>query len=496
MKLLFNAKFYTMKSENNFIKAILIHNDRIIDIFSKTPDVINAEKIDMKGAFILPGFIDTHTHSFEGGLYSLSANLEQTKSLKDVFEILRETKSISGKIFAFNFDETLIKEQRFPTISELDFLFPNKPVIIRRIDGHSCAINSFAAKKLFSEIKKPENFTGLLKKRWNDLTANWFHENLNEEGILSAYHKASDLALKSGHTTIHTMIGNGYSDPEHFEFIHGNLKLFGVDFVLYPQITDVDAALKMNSPRIGGCILADGSIGSHTAALLKPYSDKTKIKGELYQTNKFWESFISKAHKFNLQIAIHAIGDAAISQILKIFNSSQKKEFKNLRHQIIHNELTSDEMLDMMASNRISAVMQPMFDRLWANPDGLYEQRLGEKRIKITNRFRSILARKIHLTGSSDWYVTKLDAIAGIHAATQTHNRDESVTTYEAVKMYTSSAAKLSFDENKIGKIEKNMQADLVILDNDIFEIDKINNIKVKGVVKAGNLQWNNLSKN
>ena len=486
MKLFHNAKFYSMRKDGEFFSAVLVNNEKIVETFNKTPELQNVEYIDLHESFVYPGFIDTHTHSFEGGLYSLGADLEHVSSLNDVFEILSETKPISGKIFAFHFDENKIKEKRFPTNKELDKIFPDLPVILRRVDGHSCVVNSIAVKKIKWEKPLPNFFSGHLNKRWNGIASTWFHQNLSDEAILDIYLKAAEKAIKTGHTTIHTMIGDAHSDLMHYRLIKKNLHRFPVEFILYPQITDIKQALEIGSPRIGGCIVADGSFGSHTAALLQPYKDEPENYGVLYKTDKFWEDFIKEAHLNNLQIAIHCIGDAAISQILKFYEEVQRENPKDLRHEIIHNELCSDKMLDRMQKINISSVMQPMFDRLWAGKNGLYEKVLGKERTLRTNRLASIYQRGILTTGGSDWYITDLNALKGINAATKMHNKNERLSSYQAVKLYTSNAAKLSFDENRLGMIKKGMQTDFVCLEGDIFRTEKIDKIKIKKVIKSG----------
>ena len=103
-----------------------------------------------------------------------------------------------------------------------------------------------------------------------------------------------------------------------------------------------------------------------------------------------------------------------------------------------------------------------------------------------TNRLASIYQRGILTTGGSDWYITDLNALKGINAATKMHNKNERLSSYQAVKLYTSNAAKLSFDENRLGMIKKGMQTDFVCLEGDIFQTEKIDNIKIKKVIKSG----------
>ena len=487
MKLFYNAQFHTIREEGDIVSAVLVDDQgHIKETYIQTPEIENVEKIDLHNSFVYPGFIDTHTHSFEGGLYSLSANLENAVNLNQVFEILSQTKPVSGKIFAFHFDENNIEEERFPTIKELDKIFPDTPLILRRVDGHSCVINSKAAKMIDWEKPLPSDFNGYLFKRANGKASNWFHRNLTDETILQAYQQAANIALQNGHTVVHTMIGDAYSDVKHYKLIKDNLHLFPIEFILYPQITDVDIAIEIGSPRIGGCVLADGSFGSHTAALLEPYSDKPEASGILYRSNDFWQNFIHQAHKNNLQVAVHCIGDAAISQILSCYETVQKEDPKDLKHMIIHNELTSDEILDRMTKANVSTAMQPMFDRLWAGKNGLYEKRLGKKRASRTNRIASIYNRNILLTGSSDWYITEMNALKGIDAATRIHNKKEQLTPYQAIEIYTKNAAILSGDQDRFGTIEKGKLANFVCLKENILESNSIKDIPIHSVIVKG----------
>ncbi|MCF7794565.1 MAG: amidohydrolase [Candidatus Cloacimonetes bacterium] len=487
MKLFTNAKFYSIRKENESFLHVLVDDfGKIVETYQQKPRNQKYEEIDLERSFVYPGFTDTHTHSFEGGLYSLSANLEGVEKLAEIFEILAETKPVSGKIFAYHFEENEIKEKRFPTAEELDRIFPETPVILRRVDGHSCVINSVAARQIPWKQVLPQNFNGHLSGRWNGMAANWFHRDLSDEAIIKIYKQAAKIALKGGHTAVHTMIGDAYSDPKHYELIRNHLDEFSVEFILYPQITDVKKAIDLGAKRIGGCALADGSLGSYTAALSEPYEDRKSTKGILYRTNETWEKIIRAAHENNLQMAVHCIGDAAIEQILTIYEKLQKEDPKDLQHEIIHCELTSDEMLDRIAAAKCSAVMQPMFDRLWAGTGGLYETRLGKERTSRTNRLASTYRRGILLTGGSDWYITDINAMKGIDAATRIHNKNERLTLFQAIEIYTRNAAKLSFDEDRFGTIEIGKEANFTCLKEDVFTSQNIAEIEVKNIFRKG----------
>lgn len=486
-KLFYNASFYSMDEQNSIYNAILVDNGIISQCFYKKPEITEIEKIDLQGACVFPGFTDSHTHSFEGGLYSMGANLQEAKNLSEVFELIDQSPLIGNYKFAFALDENKLTERRFPTIAELDRILPNNPLLLRRVDGHSCVINSKAKEMINFPKRLPVNFDGLLTKENNDVAAHTFHNTLTNEAIIKAYQAADLLAQKAGLTSVHTMIGDAQYNYNHFPLIQDNLNNFTTDFVLYPQFFDVDKALIRNSKRIGGCILADGSFGSHTAALNESYSDLNNNFGKLYQSDEFWDKFVWKAHQNDLQVGVHCIGDKAIAQVVRAYVKAQKKSQKDLKHQIIHNELMDDESLKMMKDYNISAVMQPMFDHLWGGRNNFYAKVLGEERALKTNRFKTILTNNILLVGSSDWYITNLNILEQLQAAITHHNPAESLSIEEAIRIYTVNASNLEGVSDK-GYLAPNYLANMTVLEKDPFKSLTFSNNKIKAVISKGRL--------
>lgn len=469
MKLFHNAKFWHKGSFSNDVKAILTKQGKIEKLLNHIPeDTQNIQKVDLKNSYVYPGFIDTHTHSFEGGLYSLMIDLREARSIKEVLDMIREGSQNKGKfVFAWNFDENRIEEKRFPTRAELNSVVRDKNLVLRRVDGHSCAINSFACFNLKSAFRTIRCDTDIQRGLENDTIVHWFHNNIDSELILRSYHAASDLAIKGGFTTIHTMVGDANMSIGHYSLLLDHLNDFAVDYVLYPQSFNIEAALEVGAKRIGGCILADGSIGSYTAALFEPYQG-LPIRGNLYQTDAYWYDFISRAHQNNLQVAVHCIGDRAINQINTVYMALANSDFRDLRHQLIHCEITDDTLINHIKASQAVPVVQPMFDQLWGGENGFYARALGKERSQIMNRFSAMVTKGITITGSSDWYITDLDIRKELDAAMNHHNPAERLTPAQAIDLYTKNAAWLSHDEALKGQIKEGLYADFTILNYDL----------------------------
>ncbi len=489
MKIFKNCIIYSLDPSNNIYDSVLVDQGKIVKLNLSINEInsLDCETIDLDGYTLFPGFTDSHTHSFEGGLYSMGANLSDCRTIDEVLQKISQSQVIGGYKFAYSLDENSLKEHRFPSRDELDKICPNNPLLLRRVDGHSCVINSKAIEIINFKKKLNDNFNGFLNKELNDLAAHTFHNTLTDEAIISAYTAANKIAITSGLTTVHTMIGDAQYSFNHYPLIKNSLNNFTIDFELYPQFFDVKKAVEYGASRIGGCILADGSFGSYTAALSQPYKNTDNI-GSLYQSDQFWDDFVLEAHKNNLQVGVHCIGDRAIDQIARSYAKAQQKDPKDLRHQIIHNELMSDDTLKLMKENNISAVMQPMFDKLWGGKNGFYKQVLGEERALATNRLKTISDSGILLTGSSDWYITTLNILEQLDAAVNIHNPDQRLSVYEALKIYTNNSAKLAHNEANKGSIEVNKIADFTILKSDPIKRNTFKNNQIVGVIKSGEL--------
>jgi len=463
MKYLHNAKFYLEGSFANPVTALLVDAGRIVKLLSSEDPVQPSwEKVDLRGGWVYPAFIDAHTHSFSGGLYEDGVDLSACASIDEVLSLLFIAASQKPElVIGWRFDEGRIREKRFPTMQELDSVCPGSRLMLRRVDGHSCVLNSTARKAVPGLVSQAE----VLIAQDNDLAVNWLQDNCSDETILRAYHNAAQTALRGGFSTLHTMIGDAQQSVQHYRLIRNRLNEFAVSFQLYPQSFNLPAALDLGASRIGGCILADGSIGSRTAALGEAYADSDS-RGILYQSDQFWNDFVARAHQRGLQVCVHCIGDAAIRQINRAFALLPADEVRELRHQLIHCEITPDALVDGIAASGAVPVMQPAFDLLWGGPDGLYAKRLGSRRGSM-NRFGTFTGQGVRVCGSSDWYVTDLNIAMSLHALIHHHNPAERLSPADAIAIYTANNAWLNHEESSRGSIAEGFWADLSVMDTD-----------------------------
>jgi len=464
--------------------ALLALDGHVAALYDVPPKAPGIRRVDLRGAHIYPGFIDAHTHSFEGGLYSLGVDLSSARGMADVLGMLAAAAPLSGLVFAWRFDENDVAEGRFPTLEELDTVFPTMPCLLRRVDGHSCQVNTAALRAIDWRGTPPADDTGLLRGVHNDRAAHWFHRRLDDDAVLRCYERAAAIALQAGCTTVHTMVGDADRDPLHYALLQGNLHRLPVEYIPYPQIFDADRAAALGATRVGGCILVDGSFGSHTAALRQPYADSPDTNGTLYRTQAEWLSLARRAQELGLQMAAHAIGDAAVEQFVSAVEQAQREHPRDLRHIVIHCELTDDALLDRMAAAGMVTAMQPVFDELWAA--GLYTRVLGEERAARTNRLASTLARGIAVGGSSDWYITPIAPLRGMRAAMRMHNPAERLSPEQALGLWTTGAAFVSRDEMRLGSLAPGYQADFTCLSHAFTD----ENAAVTCVVKRGEVAY------
>lgn len=500
--LLYNGEILSMNSESSIENWIAIKDGLIFDIGKRNeyiPYIKNSKKlIDLKGKTILPGFYDSHVHLVQTGLNSLSIDASNISSIDELLELIKEKVLKTPENMIINvigYDEYKVKEKRIPTRKELDKCSLKHCIWVNTVEYHTSVVNSY----LLHKLNLPFNLEGIVRDkkglpdgRLVDKASAYVRNNMlseiSEQSRAEGVYRVLNKAVANGITTINTMEG-GYSFHDlDAEYIKANMDKYDIDLVLFYQTVNLSKARKLGVKRLGGCIFVDGSFMTRTAALSSPYEDDRETQGILYFTQEELDRFVVEAHKNNYQIALHAIGEEAIEQVLNSYEKAiDKYPNINHRHRIEHFELATSEQIKRAKELNIIVSMQPAYEYYWGDKGNLYETRLGDRSLK-TNRFRKIIDEGIMIAGGSDSDVTPMDPLLGIHSAVNHPNQEWSVDVIEAIKMFTINGARAVFEEDIKGSLEKGKKADFVILEKNPLQVEKykIKDIKVLSTFKNG----------
>jgi hypothetical protein len=468
-------KIYSLDDRDNIYTSMFIQNGRIKE-FSSKPLPYDIEQISYPDHCIIPGFIDSHTHILGTGLQQIFPEVYNIKSIAELLEKIYSAHQLAkayGFLVIYNFEPDNIKEKRYPNRKELDKVLKEYPLLLYRIDGHSGALNTKGLEEVLAtkdkvleigmEFDQYKESTGVLRGKAYEFTARYFTKKISPELRIEAFYKACELAIKNGVTTMVTMLGTEVDNITCELLLENHAKL-PIEVIPFYQTKDIARVKKLGLPRIGGCILIDGSFGSHTAALREDYADKPNNKGVLYLTDDELEQFYRNADENGLQTTVHAIGDRAIEQVVCCFEKFLKGN--KFRHRIEHCELVDVDLIARIKDLGLVVCAQPAFEHYWGGPNKMYFKRLG-KRWQKTNPLRSMLDAGITVAGGSDAPITPIDPLLGIKSAVNLPNPEHSISKLDGLKMFTKNGAYSVFAEDKIGMLQENYQADFVILDQD-----------------------------
>ncbi len=524
-----NADVRTMDVSKPNAEAVAVTGNRIVAVgtnkYVRAFSGANTRVLDARGKLVLPGFNDSHVHFLDGGLQLSSVDLRDAKSPREFTERIKNfaAKLPKGRwITGGVWDHENWSPANLPTKELIDAVTPDNPVFIMRLDGHMALANSLALKlaKVDKDTKTPDGGeivrdalgvpTGVLK----DAAMNYVYAVVPADSFerkLEAIQAASDYAASLGVTSVQDMSA-GSDVAVYQELIRqGKLKtrVYAVsplsDYQRWAK-TGVRRAFGSEMLRVGGLKgFADGSLGSTTAWFYEPYLDAPKSNGLASdEMPKVYEN-VAGADKADLQIMIHAIGDRANDEILKIYERIERENgTRDRRFRIEHSQHLNADLIKRFAAHRVVASMQPYH----AIDDGRWAwKRLDEKRLKGTYAFRSLLDSGAILAFGSDWFVAPLNPILGIYAAVTHRTLDDKnlngwipeqkITVEEAVKAYTLGSAYAEFQENAKGTITTGKLADLVILSDDIFTMNPndIGKTKVLTTVVDGKVIYESAGK-
>jgi predicted amidohydrolase YtcJ len=454
--------------------------------------------VDLPGATILPGFVDAHVHLTGTGIHHRAPEIERTTSADDLVAALRRVAAErAGPILVHGWDETRWTAPDLPTIDDLDRV-TNRPMLAMRADGHLALANRAAiAAAALDDLEGVERDrdgtpTGRVTRRANTALRAWIERNLDPHEVEHLQLEAASLAVARGITCVHEMSLPEDRGIRDLEILLAHRERLPADVVPYVGTTDVARVIELGISTIGGDVSLDGSVGARTAWMRDPYADDAGTGASYYADDEVAE-FFHRGHLAGLQVAVHAIGDAAIDQAIRgwervyqSLDSRSRRHFRARRHRIEHFEVVDATLIERAAALGLAVSAQPAFDAEWGHAGGLYARALGEGRAARMNPFRSIVGRGLELGAGSDSPVTTLDPLGGIAALQDHHDPTEAMTRAEAVRLFTIGSARLAHHDDKKGVLAPGAHADLVAWDADPLEAENLPAVRPVLTVSLG----------
>jgi predicted amidohydrolase YtcJ len=491
-----NAKIYSMDDGEEVYEAMAIKDGKILELGPER-QILNkysyTESYDAELKPIYPGFIDAHCHFLGYGLSLEQVELKSCTSFEEVIEKLiayNETKTgdwIEGR----GWDHTRWTNQSYPNKKMLDSIFPETPILIRRVDGHAALANQKALDLALIDISTSVNgghievlegkLTGIVVDNAVDLIREIIPAP-NETQIKSALIKAQTNCFQVGLTTVDDA-GLKKSEIEHIEELQalGLLKIriyamlsdipenFNHYLVSGPTKTDL---LNVRSFKFYG----DGALGSRGACLIKPYTDDTSNYGMLLNEEDHFRKYANLLSKKGFQMNTHCIGDSTVRMILKIY-AEVLMTSNDKRWRIEHAQIINPADFSFFKDYNIIPSVQPTHatsDMRWA------VLRVGRERLLNGYAYDKLRKQNGFVALGTDFPIEGISPIETFYAAVARKDKEgnpiagfqkeNALSRLNALKGMTIWAAKSNFEEKEKGSLEEGKFADFIILSNDLME--------------------------
>lgn len=510
---------WTAETTRPWAEAIAIQGTKVVAVGSRASmsDWVGAdtEVIQADQALIVPGWIDAHVHLLDGGANLNSVQLRDATTQELFVQRIAEyaARTPPGTwITGGDWDHTLWGGD-LPDRAWIDAATPQHPVWLQRLDGHMALANSAAIRAAGVRDDVDDVPGGEIVRDRDGVPTGIFKDNamslINRavppptlEQQLEAIVAAVDYLAARGVTTVHHM--GSWEDLAALRVAEQRnlLKIRVYAFTPLAQwrrLADEVQQHGRGTPmlRIGGLKgFVDGSLGSRTAAFLRPFEGSTSDRGLLVNSVDDLYDWTKAADAAGLQVAVHAIGDRAIRLQLDIFERvTQENPSRDRRFRIEHAQHIHPDDIARFAALGVIASMQPYHaidDGRWA------EAVIGSERSATTYAFRSLLDSGAQLAFGSDWFVAPPSPLAGMYAAVTRRTLDgkhpdgwtpaQKITVDEALRGYTVGAAVAGAMEQELGTLTPGKQADLVILDRNLFTLPpkQLREVSVQRTIVAG----------
>jgi predicted amidohydrolase YtcJ len=462
-------------------------------------------RLRLGGRRVSPGFVDAHVHLTGTGLALAGVDLSGARSAREVRALLaRRAAAERGRFLWGGGWDDARPDWRGPgpRSRDLDQVAGDRFVYLARVDGHSAVVSSRLLEAAGcaglagadrDALGRP---TGVLRGEANHAARRFMLERAPASVLRAAHRRAASAAAAAGITTVHEMSGPNVGAGERdLDLLLGARARLPVDVVVYYATEDLDVALARGLRTVGGDLVVDGSLGSRTAALHRPYADAPGQRGLLLRDAGDLAELFERATRAGLQAGVHCIGEAACEAAVAGLERAARRvglgALRRLRHRLEHFEMASPDLLRRAARLGAGLSLQPAFDARWGGEDGMYARRVGRGRARRMNHFRAALAAGCLVGFGSDAPVTPFDPLGAVRAAVRPSVASHALPVAAAFRAATLGAAALAREEGRKGRIAVGYRADLVVWNGDPAALD--GTARVAATVLRGRLVWGSL---
>jgi len=514
--------------------AMALRGDRVLAVGDE-PDILklkgpDTRVVDLNGHFVMPGFNDAHIHLTEVGFKKLTVDLSGVRSLEEFRDRIRkrvETAEPTEWILGSGWDETLWQGKELPTRWDIDEVTSDHPVYLDRTDGHVAVANTLALKlaRVTLASKDPEGGeigrdisgqpNGILRETARDFVSAVIPAptpDRRRQALQAALQNIASAGITSVQDNSDAENGDAYwSDFQILEQLEREGKLTARVSEWLPFSAPIETLKARRAAHSQSDLMLrtgmlkaflDGSLGSHTAAMLQPYSDDPNNSGIPRYRQVQLNQMTRERLDAGFQLGFHAIGDRAVEMALDAFAETEKAAAANMsapprgadyRLRIEHVQVTNPAQVARFRELKVIASMQPshlLTDMHWVNA------RLGPVRAQHAYPWADFTNHGVTLAFGSDDPFGPLSPLLGLYAATTRKSEDgkmefhpeQRLTIEQALAAYTTGSAFAEFAEKQKGTLAPGMLADFVVLDRDLTAVapEKILGTRVLQTVVGG----------
>jgi predicted amidohydrolase YtcJ len=501
-----NAEIYTVNQNFDLADAMAVSDGKIVAV-GKNSEILKKYKSqniqNLRGKAVFPGFIDAHCHFTGYATNKWKCELWGTKSWEEIIQKMTDYSKTAPMewLYGSSWDQNDWPVREFPNKDKLDQLFPDRPVYLKRIDGHAAVANQkaldIAGITLNTKVEGGEietengKLTGILIDNAMLLVEKHIPEISNKMAI-QYFAELQKECFSYGLTSLHDCGISAHT----FSLLEKAQDQKLLKMKIFALLEDKPATYEKwiskgrftnGNITFGGYkVYSDGALGSRGACLLHDYSDKKGWKGFLLSDKQHFKNLAEKLGKSNLQMCTHAIGDSANRTILQIYGDVLGGK-NDRRWRIEHAQIVDKDDFDLFGKHYIIPSVQPTHatsDMYWA------ESRLGKERLKHSYAYQDLLQQNGWLPVGTDFPVEEINPIKTFYAAVARKDaknfpaggfqKENALTREQALRGMTIWAAKAAFQEKELGSLEIGKSADFIIANQNLMTVPEQDILKTK----------------